>query len=63
MGSRKTTPSAHEPLISWESAAEVPLAGLSFAFRFTKRHEATIANYSVLESTHEIFEKEPYFFP
>ncbi len=29
-GARKTPPSAHEPLISWESVPDVPLAGLSF---------------------------------
>jgi len=34
LGSRKTTPSAHEPLISWESVADVPLAGLSSTWRF-----------------------------
>jgi hypothetical protein len=37
LGSRKTTPSAHEPLISWESVADVPLAGLSSTYRWCVR--------------------------
>ena len=37
LGSRKTTPSAHEPLIRWESVADVPLAGLSFGPEFRRR--------------------------
>ena len=33
LGSRKTTPSAHESLISWESVADVPLTGQSLGPR------------------------------